>query len=391
MRIVDICAFYTPAGGGVKTYIDRKLRASGEAGHEIIILAPSTQPRTETVSPHARIEYIMGKRFPLDPRYYMFSDETALHATLDALRPDIVEMSSPWQSASMVARWRSPVPRTLVMHADPLSAYAYRWFGTLASRETIDRGFGWFWRHLRRLQQSYDHFVVANDGLASRLRAGGIGNVVLNPMGVEDGIFSPDLRSASLRRDMLRLCNLDEGGTLLVAAGRLAAEKRVPMLIDAVTRVGYNQPVGLLLLGEGRAQAEVERAIGGNPHICLMPPIRDRDIFARWLASADGLLHGCEAETFGMVAVEARASGLPMIVPDGGGAPDQLMAGAGYRYSSANPQSLDRAIRRFLRADGRAMRQAARDAASTVRSMDMHFETLFRDYRSLLNARRHAA
>ncbi|MGD9811192.1 MAG: glycosyltransferase [Sphingobium sp.] len=391
MRIVDICAFYTPAGGGVKTYVDRKLRAAEAAGQEMIVVAPSTQPRVERIGDRARILYVAGKRFPLDPRYCMFSDEEALHATLDTLDPDLVEMSSPWQSASMVARWRAPVPRTLIMHADPLSAYAYRWFGTLASRETIDRGFGWFWRHLRRLERSYDRFIVANSGLARRLEEGGIGNVALNPMGVEDGIFSPGLRSAELRRHMLSLCNLGEDGTLFVAAGRLAAEKRLPMLIEAVTRAGYDRPVGLLLLGEGRAQAEVVRAIGGNPHIRLMPPIRERDMFARWLASADALLHGCEAETFGMVAVEARASGLPLIVPDNGGAPDQLLPGAGFAYRSADAASLQETIARFLSADRAGMRAAALASARGVRPMDRHFETLFDDYAVLKEGVRHAA
>ena len=37
-----------------------------------------------------------------------------------------------------------------------------------------------------------------------------------------------------------------------------------------------------------------------------------------FLASADALVHGCEAETFCLVAAEARASGTPMIVPDRG-------------------------------------------------------------------------
>ena len=39
----------------------------------------------------------------------------------------------------MVARWPGSAPRSLVMHADPLSAYAYRWFGRVASIATIDR------------------------------------------------------------------------------------------------------------------------------------------------------------------------------------------------------------------------------------------------------------
>ena len=391
MRIVDVCAFYTPSGGGVKTYVDRKLRAAEAAGHEMIVLAPASEERVEWAGERARIHYVPGRRFPLDPRYHMFTDEEAMHGALDRLRPDIVEMSSPWQSASMLARWSAPVPRVMVMHADPLSAYAYRWFGPIAPREVIDAGFGWFWRHLRRLDQHYRRIIVANQGLAARLREGGLRHVALNPMGVASGVFSPDLRSADLRTHMLRLCNLGEEATLFVAAGRLAAEKRLPMLIDAVTRAGYRRPVGLLLLGEGRAQAEVERAIGGNPHIRLLPPIRDRALFARWLASADALLHGCEAETFGMVAVEARASGLPLIVPDSGGAPDQLLPGAGFTWRAPDPASLHRAIARFLKADRAALRAAAREAARSVRHMEEHFETLFDDYAGLREDARDAA
>lgn len=391
MRIVDVCAFYTPLGGGVKTYIDRKLRAAEDAGQEMIVLAPASEDRVERIGRHARIVFMPGRRFPLDTRYHMFSDEAALHARLDALAPDVVEMSSPWQSASMLARWRGRAPRTLVMHADPLSAYAYRWFGGLVSRPVIDAGFGWFWRHLRRLDQSYDRVIVANSGLADRLRAGGLRRVCLNPMGVARGQFGPERRDPALRRHMLRLCNLGEDATLLVAAGRLAPEKRLPMLVEAATRAGYDRPVGLLLLGEGRAQAEVARAIGGNPHIHIHPPVRDRDVFARWLASADALIHGCEAETFGMVAAEARASGLPLIVPDAGGAPDQLRPGAGFAYRAADPADLQRALEAFLGGDRAACRAAAVRSARDVRTMEEHFTALFADYGHLVRGERHAA
>ena len=40
MRIVDVCSFYTPHGGGVKTYIDQKLRIGPELGAEIVIIVP---------------------------------------------------------------------------------------------------------------------------------------------------------------------------------------------------------------------------------------------------------------------------------------------------------------------------------------------------------------
>ena len=41
MRIVDVCAFYSPHGGGVKTYVQHKMLAGPRLGHEIIILVPA--------------------------------------------------------------------------------------------------------------------------------------------------------------------------------------------------------------------------------------------------------------------------------------------------------------------------------------------------------------
>ena len=40
MRIVDVSAFYSPAGGGVRTYVEAKLKAAPRLGHELIVIVP---------------------------------------------------------------------------------------------------------------------------------------------------------------------------------------------------------------------------------------------------------------------------------------------------------------------------------------------------------------
>lgn len=376
MRIVDVCAFYTPAGGGVRTYVDRKLKAAPAAGQEMIVLAPGRENRVEERGPGARIEWLASPRLPLDRRYGYFADEAQVHGALDRLRPDVVEASSPWRSASMVANWQGPARRVLVMHADPLSAYAYRWFGRLAERETIDRGFGWFWRHLQRLDRGYDAVVSASPSLSGRLREGGLRNVVTNPMGVDPGIFDAGLRDPALRARLLERCALPEEATLLIGVGRHAAEKRWGLVVDAAIAAAASRPVGLLLIGEGRDSARLARRIGDNPHIHLLSPIRDRAALARTMASADALIHGCEAETFCIVAAEALASGLPLIAPDRGGAFDQAQASGGMIYRSGSSTDAARAIRRF--ADAPPPRPTG-----AARTMDAHFADLFALYRWL--------
>lgn len=380
MKIVDVCAFYTPSGGGVRTYAEQKLRIGAQLGHEIVILAPGDRYEVIERGPGAKIITLPSPRFPLDRKYWYFDDEPALHAALDAEQPDFVEVSSPWRSAAMVARWQGAAPRSLVMHADPLSAYAYRWFGPILSRSHIDERFGRYWAHLRRLGQAFQSTVCANQDLAYRMRAGGVANVSVHPLGVETGVFSPDRRDAQVRCLLLEQCGLDDTAHLLVGAGRLAPEKRWPMVIEAVAAASRHAPVGLALFGEGREQAAVLRAIAGNPHIRLFEPERNRIAFATILASADAVIHGCEAETFCMVAAEARASGTPVIVPDSGGAADHAVLGAGVTYRAASRFAAAEAVRRFC------AEPLAAGAIHNVGSHEQHFERLFRHYAMISSA-----
>jgi alpha-1,6-mannosyltransferase len=220
MRIADVCAFYTPAGGGVRTYVDAKLRAASRFGHEMIVIAPGERHEIIKRGTGAVLVTVPAPQLAVDRRYRYFNDEAALHAVLDAWQPDHIEASSPWSSATMVGRWNGGASRSLVMHSDPLAAYAYRWLGGLARTSTIDRWFGWFWSHLRGLGQMFDLVVCANGQFARRLSEGGVSRVETHPMGVEAGLFSPSLRSRQVREEALRALGLDRWSTLLVGVGR---------------------------------------------------------------------------------------------------------------------------------------------------------------------------
>lgn len=383
MKIVDVCAFYSPKGGGVRTYIDRKLAEGPKAGHEIVVIAPGPRSCVEERGRGARIVWLASPKFLLDGNYHYFADAKVLHAALDREQPDVVEVSSPWRSASMVAAWKGKAIRSLVMHADPLAAYAYRWFEMLADRPTIDRGFDWFWRHLRRLDASFDSVISASQSLSARLEGGGLRGVSTIAMGVEPGIFSPNLRDTALRRRLLELCGLDVTGTLLIGVGRHGPEKRWPMVVEAVMSAQFHEPVGLILMGDGRERTKIIRRISANPHIRLLAPITDRHALAATMASADALIHGCEAETFCMVAAEAAASGLPLIVPSDGGASDQAVVQRSWRYSSGSAAGAARAILDCVRSRQFDAVGSAAFPHGAPRTMADHFDDLFAQYEAL--------
>ena len=47
MRIVDVSAFYSPLGGGVRTYVEAKLRAAPRFGHEMVVVVPGARDEIE--------------------------------------------------------------------------------------------------------------------------------------------------------------------------------------------------------------------------------------------------------------------------------------------------------------------------------------------------------
>jgi alpha-1,6-mannosyltransferase len=382
MRIADVSAFYTPFGGGVRTYVDAKFRAAARFGHEMIVIAPGEDHRMVKRGPGAMLVTIPSPRLPVDRRYRYFDDERLLHATLDAWNPDHVEASSPWSSATMVGRWQGAATRSLVMHADPLASYAYRWLGGVAPREAIDRWCGWLWRHFRGLGCMFDAIVCANSQLTQRLHVGGVSNTRTIRMGVEPGLFSAAHRSPDLRQEALAGLGLNPHGLLLLAIGRFSAEKRWEVVLRAAGECGRKLPVGLLLVGDGPKRQKLELIAEQYRNVAVLPAITDRTDLASLLASADALVHGCESETFCLVAAEARASGIPLIVPDRGAAADQLVDGAGTTYTAGRERSLEEAIERFVNR-GPELQRAAAVRASRPRCMDEHFADLFSCYEAL--------
>ncbi|KQM65571.1 glycosyl transferase family 1 [Sphingomonas sp. Leaf17] len=391
MRIVDVNELYSPTGGGVRTYIDRKMGILAELGHELIVLAPGKEDRIEDRPGGGQIRYLKSPDLPFDDNYGLFWDREQVTDQLDALDPDVVECCSPWKPAWFVGDWQGRAVKSYFMHNDNVAAYAQRWFEGLASHERIERAFGWYTRYMSRFLDKYDAVVTNGPALEKRLRARGMRIDAAMPLGIERGHFSPDLRDEALRAALLRQCDLPPEGMLLLGLGRHHPEKRWGVVIDAAERAGTTLPVGLILIGTGVDSDNMAKRIAGSPHIRMFRPVYDRERLARIMASSDALIHGAEAEPFGLVASEAMASGLPLIVPDTGGCAEVAEPAAAELYEARSAASAALAIGRMRDRDPELLRRAAIVAAGRVRSDREHAVELMDYYAGLVAANRDRA
>jgi alpha-1,6-mannosyltransferase len=368
MRIVDVNEYYSPTGGGVRTYLDRKMRIMAELGHELIVIAPFHEDRVEDRPDGGRIYWVKSPPLILDRNYWLFNDPGAVTRLLDRIQPDVVENSSPWRPAWFIGDWQGDALKIFFAHNDNMGAYPHRWLEGLASPERIERIFSWYTRYMDKFLGKYDAFVTNGPALAKRYRARGLRVDAAMPLGIDRNHFSPDLRDEELRASMLAQLDLPPEGLLLIGLGRHHKEKRWPLVIDAVQAAGAEVPVGLMLLGQGPQSEALERQIDGNRHIRLFRPVYDRERFSRILASADALIHGSDQEPFGLVASEALASGLPLIVPDEGGCAEVADPAFAETYRAREARSCADAIQRLFARDQVTLRAAARQAASEVLS-----------------------
>jgi len=384
MKVVDVCEFYSEHGGGVRTYVHQKLAASAACGVDCTILAPGPENRVEERD-GGRIQFLQSPRHWIDARYHVFDKAAPVFRALDALRPDVVEGSSAWRGGWLAAHWPGEAARAFFIHQDPVAVYGHTFLGKVLPLATVDALAGWLWAYLRKLAGKYDVSVVSGAWLADRLAAMGLPRPVAVPFGIELETFSPAFRSEARRREMLRACGVqDPEALLLVAVSRYHPEKRIGVLIDAFERIRAERPAGLFLIGHGPIRAWVERRAEGVAGVHLSGPIWERRLLAETLASGDAFLHGGAAETYGLAVAEALGSGLPLIVPDLGGASD--LAGPSYAesYKAGDAGACAEAIRRFLARDRETVRAAAvRDGAAKLRRPEAHFQELFRLYSGL--------
>jgi N-acetyl-alpha-D-glucosaminyl L-malate synthase BshA len=209
--------------------------------------------------------------------------------------------------------------------------------------------------------QAVDHFGLLPDRI----------DVIANFVDLER--FAPPAR-----RDRAQLAGLfgtAEAGPVLFHVSNFRPIKRPLDLIEVLARIRRTLPARLVLVGDGPERAAVEaraRELRVTDAVCSLGRRRD---FAGLLAHADGFLLTSESESFGVAALEAMASGVPVFGYRVGGVPE-VVGDAGTLVPCGDVDGLAAAVIAGVR-DRRAhdtMTELARARAEALFSMNLAVE-----------------
>jgi alpha-1,6-mannosyltransferase len=349
VRIVRIANFVTPKSGGLRTALRHLGTGYERAGHESVLIVPGPEASEEQTE-QGLVITLPGPRVPGMGGYRMLLGRRRTSALLRDLRPDRVEVSDR-TSLRWVGGWarKRDVPSMMVSH-ESLDGLL-RLFGPTWSHRVTDNLNG-------RTAAEYDRIVCTTQWAAAEFERIDAPNVSRVPLGVDLDRFSPSLHDPVLRARWAKPSEM-----LLLHCGRLSAEKKPRRSLETVAALRTaGVPAVLVVAGSGpllpMMRAEAEKR--GLP-VCFLGFLGDPALLGALLATADVVIAPGPVETFGLAALEALASGTP-VVASAESALAEVIGPAGVTAPGDGPAYAD-AVLTLMDRPAELRRRAAREQA----------------------------
>jgi glycosyltransferase involved in cell wall biosynthesis len=289
-----------------------------------------------------------------------------LQNLMETLRPDLVEAHLTWSRLiALYAAWKADIPLRIGFEQGDVYMNS------------------WKFRGANFVAQLFAHrIVVCSEALGDWVqRTHGIARsklLVLHNC-VDLARFSPNGARAS---DIV----FPEGTTVFCAVGTLGrgVNKRVDICIRALaTAHSEGARVGLVVCGDGEQRHELENLAGSLGVASDVRFLGNRSDVASVLRACDVFCHAAPWEPFGIVALEAMAVGLPIVVPNVGGIREILDTGeAGLLYPALDDRALSQAM--IMLAHDLSLRKAMKAAGRRIVeerfSVQQYLRVLYRAY-----------
>jgi glycosyltransferase involved in cell wall biosynthesis len=214
--------------------------------------------------------------------------------------PAVITVQDPFETglAGLFLSWKLQVPLHVQVHTDP--------FAKEFKRSSL----------FNRIRAIVARFVLArsssvrvvSEKVSESVQKKTYAPITVLPIYIDTEKFEKLPRTKHPRFKIAFLC-----------VGRLEREKRFEKAIDALVLVrSKNHDAGLTIVGSGSEEKKLREYVTSKKMDAYVVFAGWRDDVSEYLSQADALLMPSDYEGYGMVIVEALASGVPVIAQDVG-------------------------------------------------------------------------
>lgn len=282
MRIALVTEAFLPTVDGTTTTLKAVVDGLVDAGHVAAVVAPAPGLGSYRGCAVTRVR-------PLEPA------GAQVRSALDGFGPDVILVTSPATLGRKALKWarRAGVPTVVVEQSAVLDQAADYWRSKVAERA--------------------DRLLVTSQWMQQRVAELGAAAELWTP-GVDTAAFTPALRDQWLHDAWARKRSADGERVVVGYVGSLHQRHGVRRLAGLASVPGI-RPV---VIGDGPQRGWLEARL---PQARMTGALQTGDLTVA-LPTLDVLVHPGETETCCHVLREAAASGVPVVAPRAGGAPD---------------------------------------------------------------------
>ncbi|HEY8312783.1 MAG TPA: glycosyltransferase [Candidatus Baltobacteraceae bacterium] len=368
MRVGFFTEVYRPVVNGIVASIDGLAEGLRARGHEVYCFAPKVPGYVETDGPVFRMPSLP---LPMSTPYRLTIPLVSRRNRIGVIKKlSIIHAHSPFVTGWMAQRYarRYGIPFVYTYHTR-LEEYAhYVPFDEHATRFAATQ-------LTRNFANLADTVIVPTLAMRDRLLELGVTRPVeIVPSGIDLRFFG----SGTRRREIREGLGVREGDRLLLFVSRLAREKNVDLLLDALAR-SADPTLRLVLAGDGPERAPIEervRDLGLSGQVSFAGGV-ERVHLPDLYASADAFVFPSVSETQGLVLAEALAAGAFVIAAEAPQSRD-VLGGAGV-VAAADPAAFAAAFLAVPKTPDPAVDRRAREAATRfgLDEQTEHVETLY--------------
>lgn len=361
LRVAMLSVHSSPMGelgtkdtGGMSVYVRELARELGKRGHMVDIytrLNGSRQKQIAQLYENVRLIHLRaGKngqmnKVALYGHLDEFFKELERFRTRESLHYDLVH-SHYWLSGR-VGKWaqeRWEVPHVFMFHT--ISAVKNSTVGSEKEPELRTATE----KHLAR---NCDRLLVATDNERGHLMlhyGASPETIGVVPCGVNLNLFRPWNRAKARQK-----LGFAQDESIVLFVGRFAPLKGIDRLMEAVCHLQHHQRLRLVIVGgdgndtpEFQGLQKLARNFGIQEEVTFVGRI-EQDNLPAYYSAADVLVVPSYYESFGLVALEALASGTPVVATKVGAMENILIEGmTGHVVSNGSPRLLAQGIEKFV-------------------------------------------
>ena len=303
-RIALYTGAYNHIRDGVALTLNRMVKYLLAHGHQVLILAPSTD--APVIQHEGTLIEVPSFPAPGRPEYRVSYKLTAeIKEKLREFQPTIMHVATPDYIGGHAQEWA-------LKHRIPVACSYHTRFNSYLSYYHLGLVEPLLWQWMETFYNRCNHTYVPSFGIRDELVEHGVKQEVLMwTRGVDTALFGPEHRCPEWR------AKLGFGSApVVIMVCRLVWEKgldKFAQVVQALERAGLAHHS--VVVGDGPARKELEAML---PHTAFLGTLAGAALACAY-ASADVYVFPSYTETFGVTSLEAMASGLPVVTANASG------------------------------------------------------------------------